>query len=386
MIANLREVLPYLRPRSAEPTLFGQTVLILLCAGLATLVALHCSRIYRQRRQKKINFYQRAEEAQLSQPQSDFLLQIARQRKVANALQLLDSVYAFDRHIGAYAAQLADSDLADPRLQDIAEIRSLLEFDHLPHDQALRTTYQLEVGQSLMVWPAASDTEGHSPWVVVSRDERGLGLVPLLREDMRHFDSLTNGDQLAVRFWREGDTEYSFIAEVFAVDPQDRTAFVRHADPIERKQLRDFFRLDIRFDLELLLIPEAESDTETQEASEQEEPKLPPPLQSFAAEALNLSAGGISLLTSSDLPADQLLQIDPQFKGAFPLAGVLCRVVQSIRNADGFLLQCQFQDLPTPLESELVRRLYQHQILAVSGEAIDLPPAPHQAEAPGNNS
>lgn len=376
MIANLREVLPYLRPRSAEPTLFGQTVLILLCVGLATLVVLHCSRIYRQRRQKKINFYEKAEEAQLLQPQSDFLLQIARQRKVANPLQLLDSVYAFDRHLGAYAAQLADTNLDDPRLQDIAEIRSLLEFDHLPHDQALRTTYQLEVGQTLMVWPATSDTEGHSPWVVVSRDERGLGLVPLLREDMRHFDSLTNGDQLAVRFWREGDTEYSFIAEVFAVDPQDRTVFVRHADPIERKQLRDFFRLDIRFDLQLLLIPAAEGDTEAQEESEESEesePKLPPPLQSLAAEALNLSAGGISLLTPNALPADQLLQIDPQFKGAFPLAGVLCRVVQSSRHADGYLLQCQFQDLPTTLESELVRRLYQHQIFAVSGEAIDLP-------------
>jgi len=38
---RLRDILPLLRPRSAEPTLFTQTVFGLLCLGLATLALLY---------------------------------------------------------------------------------------------------------------------------------------------------------------------------------------------------------------------------------------------------------------------------------------------------------------------------------------------------------
>ena len=111
------------------------------------------------------------------------------------------------------------------------------------------------------------------------------------------------------------------------------------------------------------------------------------PLLSFCIESeheqgVTGGTGGLGLLTQHALPADQLLQIDPQFKGPFPLAGLLCRTVQSTHHPDGHLLQCQFQDVPGALESELVQRIYQHQIWAVSGESIELPPAP---QTPGPN-
>ena len=416
MNASLRDALPYLRPRSAEPTLFTQTVFILLCIGLIALLSLYFYRSYRQRQRRRQHFYKEAGEAQLSQAQTHFLLQLAQQRKMPNPLLLLTSIYVFDRHIGALAAQLTEADPDDRRLRNIARIRTLLGFDHMPQDQTLRTTRQLEVGQTLMVWPAESDSEGHSPWLVVGRDERGFAMVPLLQEDRRHFDELKRDDELAVRFWRDGDTEYNFIAQVLTVNPEDGTAFIRHAHDVERMQLRDFFRLDIRFNIDLIAIP-AEGDEQAEEKEEnaeqlgentggdadmeeiislldEEDENTPHPGEASAhaisAEVLNLSGGGISLLTRQTIPPDHLLQIDPQFKGAFPLAGLLCRIVQRSQHGEGTHLQCQFQDLPMAQESELVRHIYQHQVFATTGEAIELPQGPQvpgmQTDSTGSHS
>ena len=53
---RLREILPLLRPRSAEPTLFSQTVWYLFLSGLATLVILYLIRWFRLRRRRLREF------------------------------------------------------------------------------------------------------------------------------------------------------------------------------------------------------------------------------------------------------------------------------------------------------------------------------------------
>ena len=51
------------------------------------------------------------------------------------------------------------------------------------------------------------------PWLVTGRDERGIETGPLLKED-DSLDGLQVGDEVTVRFWREGDTEYHFSSQV----------------------------------------------------------------------------------------------------------------------------------------------------------------------------
>ena len=240
MNENLRDVLPYLRPRSAELTPFSITVLVLLCLGLAGLITLYYLRHRRHIRDMRERFEELGLEKQLSESQIRTLFQIGLRRKMNNPVQLLTSVHVFDRQIGATVDRFRNQ--PDHVLFDeIADIRTLLEFDQLPVDQALHTTRQLPAGLTTIVWTHADEEAGGVPWLVTGRDERGIETAPLLKED-RSLDGLKAGDEVTVRFWREGDTEYHFTTSILEIDTDSRMAILRHAPRMERLQLRDFFR------------------------------------------------------------------------------------------------------------------------------------------------
>ena len=185
---KLREMLPFLRPRSAEPTLFSQTVFYLMWTGLALLVVLYLLRSYRQRRRRVTDFCDLGMEVGLNDEQIQFILKIGREQRMKNPRNLLTSARFFDRHVGGYATTLASQDLHHPILEQIAEVRSALGFDDLPVDQALSSTRQVERGQTLMVCEdEGEDSERFSPWVVVERDEAVLSVVPLLEGDAARF-------------------------------------------------------------------------------------------------------------------------------------------------------------------------------------------------------
>lgn len=381
---NLSPILPFLRPRSAEISLFSWLLLLLLVAAFIALIAYNLLRWRRQKRQVAENFLHLAKEMRLDSRQADFLLQLSREKRMNNPLLILTSVYVFDRHLGELAARLTNDNPDDPVLDTIAQIRTLLGFDELSADQALRSTRQVPAGQTLMIWDEGDESEEFSPWLVVDRDERAITIAPLLRDGQREFVPVQPGALLSARFWREGDTEYRFTTEVLAFSSQDRTALLRHVDRIERLQLRDFFRLPTHFPLFLFALPitpaEKESEPEDllvrQEEEEEhapeaeevspigEPPAIPVPDDAprIAGQVANLSAGGLFLMTGDEVPIDHPLLIDPAFTGPFPLGGLLCEVVHATEVPQGQGLQLSFVDLPAAREREIVRLIYQHQI------------------------
>jgi hypothetical protein len=170
-----------------------------------------------------------------------------------NPLRLLTSVTMFDRHVGAFAGRLAAKNLEHPLLDDIARIRQGLNFDAVPEAKALNSTRQIEKGQSLLAWQGADVVEGFSPWLVIKRNEGALPLVPILEGDRGYFADLKVGDPISARFWRQGDTEYRFDTHVARVEAAG--AYLLHHANVERLQQRDFFRIDVDFDITLYAIP-----------------------------------------------------------------------------------------------------------------------------------
>ena len=392
MNENLRDILPYFRPRSAELTPFVMSVLVLLCIGIVGLFTFHYIRIHRQRRQMQERFEQLALEKGLADEQIQFLLKIVRQSHMNNPLLLLNSVHVFDRQVGVYTERLAKRDPATSMLDDIGQIRTALEFDHLPPDQPLRTTRQLQPGLTLMVWARKTEEEGSTPWLVVERDERAIEVVPLLKEDTS-LSGLKPGDGLTMRFWREGDTEYHFDTDILEIEPVSRTVSICHASRIERLELRDFFRLEANFDITLLAYPRVEEVTGEEGEATAEEGLLeeegesieeefdPDQAPRILAEVLNLSAGGLSVLIHNALPPTSKVMVTPDFKGPFPLAGVTCQITRETQEPEGTHLQLKFVDLPPTLESELVRTIYQHQILSQNDGETELSVPPRDRDA-----
>ena len=421
---RIREILPLLRPRSPEPTLFSQTVFYLLWTGLALLVLLYFIRKYRLHRRRSLEFQELGFELGLDTSQIQLLRKIARREKMKNPLRLLTSATFFDRHAGEFASRFADRDLDHPMLDEIAQLRSVLRFDELPAAKALSSTRQIDKGQTIHVWQEGDVVEGFSPWLVVARDEGALSVVPLLKGDKGYFADMKVEDQVSVRFWREGDTEYRFDTDVVDVD-QEGTFLLRHSAEVERLQQRDFFRVNIDFDITLFAL--ADGDGAGDEASSaggndgdqaaavvmldrNENDEIDSGLAEAApatvhdipalreeeedvgakldlgnaprldARVINISAGGMSIVVRDEVPPAKTWLVDPAFDGSFPLASVVCRVMGESRGGRSVTVKLKFEDLPNQIEGEIVKKVYQHQLLDAGGPLLGLDREETEAE------
>ena len=417
--SRIREILPLLRPRSAEPTLFSQTVFYLLVAGLASLVVLYFVRRFLLRRRRHREFLEYGHKLGLQDSEILFLRKIGLREKMKNPLRLLTSVTMFDRHVGAFAGRLAAKNLEHPLLDDIASIRQALNFDAVPEAKALNSTRQIEKGQSLLAWQGPDIVEGFSPWLVVKRNEGALPLVPILEGDRGYFADLKVGDPISARFWRQGDTEYRFDTRVARVEAGG--AYLLHHADVERLQQRDFFRIDVDFAITLYAIPpdieesesragsetsvteggrvdpgaaraeeeaavallDQEEDDGSQHPLEESEPPasvtdIPFGPEEVGGEGLlelestrridatvtNISAGGLGVIVHGELPPEDRWLVDPAFEGSFPLASVVCRVLGGPKGSN---VKLRFEDLAPQAEADIVRMVYQHQLLGADG-------------------
>ncbi|MFA6111152.1 MAG: PilZ domain-containing protein [Candidatus Latescibacterota bacterium] len=374
---HLRDSLLRLRLEPTESTWYSQLALALLVVILLSMLVIAWRRARQRRHQLGREFMDQAIAAGLSTDQGHFLLRVARRAMISNLTSLVNTISVFDRHLGALADRIGRSNPNDRRLDQINRIRVALGFDQVPADHPQRSTRQLAPGQSLMVWAEGGQQPGSTPFVVLARTEWSLIVAPLLRTDRELVDSLRRGSTLAVRFWREGDTEYGFVTRVLTVDPETVTVGIRHSDAVKRLQQRDFFRLPVHFPIAFYLLPEDEEVARGLEAwieagfpvsaehPDEDRGDSLPELQQLPrveGEVTNLSAGGLAVSVPEAVPIDRRLLVDPRFDGPFPLAGVHCQVVHLGPGSSGFALQVHFVDLPAQREREIVRGVYEHQI------------------------
>ncbi len=136
------------------------------------------------------------------------------------------------------------------------KIRQVLGFDEIPLAQALTSTRQVEKGQTLLVWESHDHKEGFTPWILVDRDEASLTMSPLLREqDDATPSQFRIGDEVSIRFWRDGDTEYRFDTRIIDLGAES-ALILRHTGEVERLQQRDFVRVNVHFPITLYQLGE----------------------------------------------------------------------------------------------------------------------------------
>ncbi|MBT4499631.1 MAG: hypothetical protein HOC74_18030 [Gemmatimonadetes bacterium] len=357
MDESYRPLLPLLRLRSEYPPwlldLFVGLILFFFVASLVYPLI----RRYLWKRHVRRAFTANALERGLSPERSQLLLRIARRDRMKHPFLLLSSLRAFDRHVGGYAGLRTDRDGPEDReLTEIDNIRRILTFDRAPPDQPLYTTRELAVGQTLMVFPVKKEFRGFCQCVVVHRNEHAITAAPRLREDDKRFGGLKSGDRLKVRFWREGDTEYRFRTEILDTVPQTIGILIRHAEKLERIQKRDFFRLEVGFDLCLFAVPAASEVEQGPEEGGVVEGRV-----------VDISGGGFGFLSREPVPTGSVLEIDPDFRGLFPLTGLRCKVIEQSEHSRGYSLGLEFADLPPGREREIIHQIYELQVERASG-------------------
>ncbi|MEE2659148.1 MAG: PilZ domain-containing protein [Candidatus Latescibacterota bacterium] len=409
---RLREVLPFLRPRSAEPTLFTQTVFYLLWIGLAVLVSLYVLRHVRLRQRRRQEFIGRALSAGLTDVDTDLLMRIAAKRRLKNPERLLSSAAVFERQTGPWASALARKHRHHRNLDRLANIRATLGYNEVSVDRALISTRQINQGQALMVWlDEVGESEGEfRPWLALHCDEARLTLAPMLREDAS-VESFRPGDEINVRFWREGDTEYRFHATIRERDTPGRSLDVAHVLRMERVQQRDYYRIHMNTPVLLYAIaPEPEIAEEEEAATllrevEAELAEADPEDGAGPEEAqndgedldallcaatqvhgrvVNLSAGGIAVICDpGEQPPEQsgLWIVDPAHEGDFPLGGLRCDLLEASHRAGTTTLKMRFRELPSSVERKIVRGIYEHQVHGTAGDVHTRPGLPAETAA-----
>ncbi|MFT5377073.1 MAG: hypothetical protein ACI906_003911 [Candidatus Latescibacterota bacterium] len=367
---KLRDALPFLRPRIEEPSAIILLFFGLLCTGLMTLVVLHLMRSLKERKKRHLKLREAGAGKGLNSREIALLERLG--SKSSNPVQLVESLYAFDRTIAPYLEDLLERDWNHKQIRQIAHIRQQLGFDQVPAEQALRSTRQLEEGLTLMVWCEAQEIENFYPWVLVRREERALVLAPLLQEDFARYGTLAHDQPLAVRFWRSADTEYRFESAIYSADPSTNTIVLHHSDTIERLQQRDFHRIYTHFAIRFFLVKESALALEGKTPEEGAETKSLPAAAATSntirsgrrieATVLDLSAGGLSIETQATGPIEGILIVDPDFEEPFPLAELSCQIVHQTRVGSANRLQLRFDSMPAAREAELVRCVYEHQL------------------------
>lgn len=304
---------------------------VLLLLGVLVLIA--ALRVWQQRRKRQAQYQRRAQAQGLSQAQRRLLWDLTRRQR-RNPVLLLRSATAFELCVGECAAQQGSVAL----LEELARIRVRLGFDQLSQDQPVRTTRQLPQGQTLSLWPQDTDPTQTTPCLVVSRHERMLVTAPLLNTP----PTWKAGTPLSVRFRRSQDAEYRFATHLLAFTPH--TLSLQHADQVERLQVRAFFRWETSFPL-TLLASVGRGQTRPLEGT-----------------VTNISGGGLRLRVEEGVPPGTPVQVDPDHRGPFPLAGVRGRVVSTSAEAQHGWVRVQFVDLPGKVEAQILRRIFQHQL------------------------
>ncbi len=353
---RLRDALPFLRPRIEEPSGIVLLFFGLICTALIALIAHHILRWHQERRRLYKRLCERGSERGLSPEELAFLVPLAKRAKLANPSQLINTPYAFDRTIGPIVNELIAEDWHHEDIAQIERIRAQLGFDYMASDQPLRTTRQLAEGLTLMVWCDSEELEAFYPWIIVHRDERALTVAPLLKEDFARYANLDTRSSLAVRFWRSTDTEYRFVSMVLSTDSSQRTVTLQHGDDLERLEQRDFYRINVYFDIHFWLLEDADETASTTAETPTEPMRI-------SATVLDLSAGGLEIETSAPIfPQGVILQVVPDFEGPFPLAELRCQIVQQKQVGENNRLQLRFDSVPAAREAELVRSVYEQQL------------------------
>lgn len=350
---SFRQVLPYLRPRTGDMGWLAALAAGILLAVALGAIAAYLYAVWRSRVRTRNAFCRAALERRLSKRQVRLLLDLARQHKMHDPLLLLTSLKAFDRYVGQLAARIGLA--ADERLDLLAAARRRLGFDTPDLHQRFFSTRTLSPGQMLAIWPHGAD-EGFLRVVVVHRDEQAISAAPLLRNDDRRLSSLATGDRVKVRFWRKGDTEYRFRTDILEAVEHTTTIRIRHAEQLERVQLRDYYRVPTHFEVVLYALPVGVEQIKAEGVAALATARL-------VAVAGDVSGGGLSVHTGEPVPRLSEVVIDPEFDGPFPLAGVHCLVGDQQQRHGQWRVRLQYvDDLPKEVRDELVAAVFAHEV------------------------
>jgi len=233
--------------------------------------------------------------------------------------------------------------------QILSSLRKKMGYGYLPLEHPLLSTRNLEIGQSVSVFPLAGQTPIINHAVVVTNKETHFRIS--CKQDKINTLAVQTGKEIKIAFARQGDAVYGLTSEVVAIH-DDVAMDCLHTLTFQRNQLRQFVRMEVNLPLKIRKISPDKGEVAGQ-AIRQIDVKL-----------TDISGGGLSFVYAEPLGTGD--QVSLQFTlttGKF--TGVRGKVlrVSNVENQEKPLYRhhVQFVAIESQLRDRIIRFIFDKQ-------------------------
>jgi hypothetical protein len=286
----------------------------------------------------------------LTAQEVDILKRIVEDGGVSSADMVFDSSFVYEEALESFLkinGRQLDKDETQYAL--LRGLRLKLGYSHLPPEIPLSGTRQMEEGM-----------------VANLVDDEGLvrkGRIQEVREkawaislDAEIPPSVAVGGAVELSLLRPGDGEYVVKLPVLATRLGQRMVYLPHTRQLERKQLRNWVRIDVNIPCRVTVMARNEG-WETAQGG----PSVGMVLE---GRLLDLSGGGTCARFSSPIPQGYKLSLNFDLPGT-SLRGVRCevmRMVSSVKaNREDFEHNLKFTEMETAFQEKIVRYVFEKQ-------------------------
>jgi hypothetical protein len=330
--------------------LFGAFLVILM----GVLVAFEVLRSGKGQREKiDIGwqyFSEMAGQKRLTPQEIEILKAIVEEGAVSSADMVFDSSFVYEEALEAFLK--ANSRQLDKEPTQYALLRGLrlkLGYSHLPSEIPLSSTRQLEEGMTVNL----TDDEGSIRKGRVQEVREQAWAIALETEIP---PTVAVGGAVELSLLRPGDGEYAVKLPVTATRLGQKAIFLPHTRALERKQLRNWVRIDVNIPCRVTVMARPEG----WEAAD----GGPSVGMVLEGRLLDLSGGGSCARFTSPIPQGHKLSLNFDLPGT-SLRGVRCEVMRMISviraNREDFEHNLKFSDMETAFQEKIVRYVFEKQ-------------------------
>lgn len=295
-------------------------------------------------------FAEMAVQKRLTPQETDILRRIVEQGDLSSADMVFDSSFIYEDALEAYIKDNARQlDRDETQYALLRGLRLKLGYSHLPSEVPINSTRQLEEGMMVSL----VDGEGSLRKGRIHEVKERSWIVAL---DAEIPPTVAVGAAVELALLRSGDGEYSVRLPIMATRLGQRQIHLPHTRTLDRKQLRNWVRIDVNIPCRVTVMARAEGWDKS----------MGGPAVGMVLEGrmLDLSGGGSCARFSSPIPQGYKLSLNFDLPGT-SLRGVhseVMRMTSTIKgNREDFEHNLKFMSMETAAQEKIVRYVFEKQ-------------------------
>jgi hypothetical protein len=295
-------------------------------------------------------FAEMAGQKRLTPQETDILRRIVEQGNVSSADMVFDSSFIYEDALEAFLKDNARQlDRDETQYALLRGLRLKLGYSHLPSEVPINSTRQLEEGMPVTLL----DSEGTPRKGRIQEVKEKMWTVALEAEIP---PTVAVGAAVDLALLRSGDGEYAVRLPITATRLGQRFIYLPHTRTLERKQLRNWVRIDVNIPCRVTVMSRPDGWDKSQGG--------PGVGMVLEGRMLDLSGGGTCVRFPSPIPQGYKLSLNFDLPGT-SLRGIHSEVMRMVSVVKGtredFEHNFKFMTMETANQEKVVRYVFEKQ-------------------------